>query len=165
MNSFIWFMALKTEVQTQALGFYGKYVNNHRLCYFSQWVDSVSELQSSVNMFNHIVPGHIGCNPLCTRTKVKRKNICLHKLTLHYRSDINPLTTGPNYIPVFMFVLAYLVLSLKLKIKRDINRQNLKIVDLHLVKSEIFSLTWSCGSGQRDTTSSGWKFQLNILAT
>ena len=27
-----------------------------------------------------------------------------------------------------------------------------------------FALTWSCGSRQRDTTSSGWKFQLNNLA-
>ena len=27
-----------------------------------------------------------------------------------------------------------------------------------------FSLTWSCGSRQRDTTSSGWKFKLNNLA-
>ena len=32
------------------------------------------------------------------------------------------------------------------------------------VKSEQFSLTWSCGSRQRDTTSSGWKFRLNNLA-
>ena len=32
------------------------------------------------------------------------------------------------------------------------------------VKSEWFSLTWSCGSRQRDTTSSGWKFTLNNLA-
>ena len=36
-------------------------------------------------------------------------------------------------------------------------------VDRHFVKSEIFSLTWSCGSRQRDTTSSGWKFRLNNL--
>ena len=28
----------------------------------------------------------------------------------------------------------------------------------------IFSLTWSCGSRQRDTASSGWKFKLNNLA-
>ena len=50
------------------------------------------------------------------------------------------------------------------KIKCDINQQDLKRVDLHFVKSEEFSLTWSCGSRQRDTTSSEWKFRLNILA-
>ena len=52
-----------------------------------------------------------------------------------------------------------------LKIKWDINQQDLKTVDLHFVKSEIFSLTWSCGSRQRDTTSSEnsdwiiWRFK------
>ena len=51
-----------------------------------------------------------------------------------------------------------------LKIKCDINQQYLKTVDLHFVKSESFSLTWSCGSRQRDTTSSGWKFSWNNLA-
>ena len=35
-----------------------------------------------------------------------------------------------------------------LKIKCDINQQDLKFVDHHFVKSEIFSLTWSCGSRQ-----------------
>ena len=51
-----------------------------------------------------------------------------------------------------------------LKIKCDINQQYLKTVDLHFVKSEWFSLTWSCGSRQRDTTLSEWKFRLNNLA-
>ena len=51
-----------------------------------------------------------------------------------------------------------------LKIKCNINQQDLKRVDLHFVKSEWFSLTWSCGSRQRDTTSSEWKFRLNNLA-
>ena len=51
-----------------------------------------------------------------------------------------------------------------LKIKCDINQQYLKTVDLHFVKSELFSLTWSCGTRQRNTTSSGWKFRLNNLA-
>ena len=51
-----------------------------------------------------------------------------------------------------------------LKIKCDINQQYLKTVDLHFVKSEYSLLTWSCGSRQRDTTSSGWKFRLNNLA-
>ena len=41
-----------------------------------------------------------------------------------------------------------------LKIKCDINQQYLKRVDHHCVKSEYFSLTWSCGSRQWDTTSS-----------
>ena len=50
------------------------------------------------------------------------------------------------------------------KIKYDIDQQYLETADLHLVKSEIFSLTWSCGSRQRDTISSGWKFRLNNLA-
>ena len=48
-----------------------------------------------------------------------------------------------------------------LKLKCDINQQYLKRVDLHFVKSEH---TWGCGSRQRDTTSSGWKFWLNNLA-
>ena len=51
-----------------------------------------------------------------------------------------------------------------LKIKRDTNLQDLKIVDLHFVKSEQFLPTWSCRSRQRDTTSNGWKFKLHNLA-
>ena len=51
-----------------------------------------------------------------------------------------------------------------LKIKCDINQQYLKTDDLHFVRSEFFLLTWSCGSHQRDTISSGWKFRLNNLA-
>ena len=51
-----------------------------------------------------------------------------------------------------------------LKIKWDINQLDLKRVYLHFVKSDYFSLTWSCGSRQRDTTSNGWKFKLNNLA-
>ena len=50
------------------------------------------------------------------------------------------------------------------KIKCDINQQYLKTVDLHFIKSEQFSFTWSCGSRQRDTTSSKWKFRLNNMA-
>ena len=48
-----------------------------------------------------------------------------------------------------------------LKIKRDINEQDFKTVDLHFVQ---FLSTWSCVSRQRDTTSSWWKFKLNNLA-
>ena len=51
-----------------------------------------------------------------------------------------------------------------LKIKYDINQQYLKTVDLHFVKSEKFSLTWSCESRQRVTISSGLKIRLNNLA-
>ena len=51
-----------------------------------------------------------------------------------------------------------------LKLKYDINQQYLKTVDRHFVKSEYFSFTWSCGSRQRDTISSGWKFRLNNMA-
>ena len=49
-------------------------------------------------------------------------------------------------------------------IKHDINQTYFKMVDIHFVKSEWFSLTWSCGSRQRDRTSSGWEFQLHNLA-
>ena len=78
---------------------------------------------------------------------------------------INPLTAGAAYIQVFIFYqhIKYHLLNM-LKIKCDINQQYLKTVDLHFVNSEHFSLTWSCGSRQRDTTSSGWKFRLNNLA-
>ena len=50
------------------------------------------------------------------------------------------------------------------KWKCDISQQYFKWDDSHFVKCESFSLTWSCGSRQRDTTSSEWKFQLNNLA-
>ena len=49
-------------------------------------------------------------------------------------------------------------------LKRDLKQYDFKIVNLHFVKSEQFSLTWSCGSRQRDTISNGWKFQPNNLA-
>ena len=42
-----------------------------------------------------------------------------------------------------------------LKIKCDINQQDLKRGNLHFVKSEIFSLTQSSESRQRDTTLGG----------
>ena len=50
-----------------------------------------------------------------------------------------------------------------LKTKRDINQQDFKIIDLHFVKS----LSWSCWSRHMrhgDTTTNGWKLQLNNLA-
>ena len=53
-----------------------------------------------------------------------------------------------------------------LKIKRDTNQQDVQTVDLHFVKSESFSLTWSCGSRQQDTNSNEWKIKLNnVLAS
>ena len=64
---------------------------------------------------------------------------------------------------LFNWRSAYQLLSM-LKIKRDINQQDLKIFNLHVVQSDYFSLTWSCGSRQQYTTSSGWKFQLNNFA-
>ena len=71
-----------------------------------------------------------------------------------------PLTTGPDYIRFFSFLLALQIPALStLKIKRGINQQNFKIIDLDIFKSKQFSPTWSCGSRQRDTASSWWKFQ------
>ena len=50
---------------------------------------------------------------------------------------LNPLTAGAEYIRVFIFYLhiKYGILNM-LKIKCDINQQDLKGVDLHFVKSE-----------------------------
>ena len=70
----------------------------------------------------------------------------------------NPLTTGPNFILFFNWHFKYQFLKM-LKIKRDINQQDFKIVDLHFVKFEYFSLTWC-----EDTISTGWKLKLNNLA-
>ena len=57
---------------------------------------------------------------------------------------VSPLTAGAAYIQVFIFYqhIKYHILNM-LKIKCDINQQDLKIVDLHFVKSEWFSLSWS----------------------
>ena len=50
---------------------------------------------------------------------------------------VNPLTAGAAYIRVFIFYyhIKYHILNM-LKIKCDINQQDLKKVDLHFVKSE-----------------------------
>ena len=55
---------------------------------------------------------------------------------------LNLLLAGAEYIRVFIFYLhiKYQVLIL-LKIKCDVNQQDLKGVYLHFVKSEHFSLT------------------------
>ena len=51
--------------------------------------------------------------------------------------DLNPLTAGAEYIRVFIFYQhsKYHFLSM-LKIKCDINQQDLKKIVLHFVKSE-----------------------------
>ena len=41
-----------------------------------------------------------------------------------------------------------------LNIERDVNEDNFKIIDLYFVKSKLISLTLSCESRQRDTTTS-----------
>ena len=54
----------------------------------------------------------------------------------------NPLTAGVAYIRVFIFyqhIKNHLLNTLK--IQCDINQHYLDIVDLHFVKSELFSLT------------------------
>ena len=53
------------------------------------------------------------------------------------RFCLNPLTAGAAYIRDFIFIstFKYHILNV-LKIKCDINQQDLKRVDLHFVKSE-----------------------------
>ena len=55
---------------------------------------------------------------------------------------VNPLTAGAANIRVFLFNqhIKYHNLNM-LRMKCDINQQDLKRVDLHFVKSEYFSLT------------------------
>ena len=67
-----------------------------------------------------------------------------------------------SFFFIFHWHFRYQLLNI-LKTKRAINQQDFKIVDLHFVQSEQFLLTWSCGSRERDTTLSEWKFQLNSL--
>ena len=64
--------------------------------------------------------------------------VCLANIGLeHCWASFNPLTASAAYIRVFMFYkhIKYHILNM-LKIKCDINQQNLKTVDLHFVKSE-----------------------------
>ena len=60
--------------------------------------------------------------------------LCYH---LTVALTLNPLTAGATYIHVFIFHshIKYHILSM-LKIKCDINQQDLKTVDLHVGKSE-----------------------------
>ena len=55
----------------------------------------------------------------------------------YYWMNINPLTAGAAYIRVFIFYwhIKYHLLN-TVKIKCDINQQDLKTVDLHFVKFE-----------------------------
>ena len=70
----------------------------------------------------------------------------------------------PNLLGFFMLLSAHeMPVFEHFKDKRDRNQQDVKIADLHFVKSEYFSLIGSFGSRQRDTTLSGWKFQLNNM--
>ena len=57
---------------------------------------------------------------------------------MRFTDVFNPLTAGAAYIRVFIFYwhIKYHILSIFLKIKYDINQQELKRVDLHFVKSE-----------------------------
>ena len=49
----------------------------------------------------------------------------------------NPLTAGAVHIRFLHFLLAHYISALNLlKIKSDINRQDVKFVDFHFVKSE-----------------------------
>ena len=51
---------------------------------------------------------------------------------------LNPLTAGAAHIRVLIFIstIKYHILNNMLKIKCDINQQDLRRVDLHFVKSE-----------------------------
>ena len=68
------------------------------------------------------------------------------EISVMYGSEkVNYLTADPDYIRFFIFFylhIKYHLLSM-LEIKRDINGQYLKIVNIHFVKSVLFSLTWS----------------------
>ena len=72
--------------------------------------------------------------PLCFAVTADN-NPCKHKMLTQCR--FNPLTAGAAYIRVFIcyYHIKYHILIM-LKIKCDINQQDLKKVDLHFVKSE-----------------------------
>ena len=80
-------------------------------------------------------------------------------------TNINPLTAGVAYIRVFIFLLAHQVPPFK-HVKDKMWHQSAIFENRWppCCQIWIFSLTWSCGSRQRDTTSSKWKFRLNNLA-
>ena len=81
-------------------------------------------------------------------------------LTWHESSKPPPLE---NYTFVLKLLVFYIFVPFEMvKIKRDINQQYFERADLHFVKSA--SLSRSCQSRQRDTTSSLWKFKLNNFA-
>ena len=75
--------------------------------------------------------------------------------SLSLLSANSPFSLENNYEQI-----KYQLLNMS-NIKRGINQQDLKIVGLHVVYCEWFSLTCSCKSRQRDTTSSEVKLQIN----
>ena len=60
-----------------------------------------------------------------------------HARSTGYSIKFNPLTAGAAYIRVYIFYqhIKYHILNM-VKIKCDINQQDLKKIDLHFVKSE-----------------------------
>ena len=97
---------------------------------------SVSEAPKILNFYELAEKKHFCILYLNVRARGETRGLLLHQ------KGINPLTAGAAYIPVFIFYqhIKYHILGM-LKIKCDINQQDLKTVDLHFVKSEQFSLT------------------------
>ena len=62
------------------------------------------------------------------------------KTRIYAAPAVKGLTAGPDYYIFFYFPSRYIEHQLlnMIKIKRDINRQDLQIVHLHFVKSEEF---------------------------
>ena len=80
----------------------------------------------------------LGLHGDCTEGFFLKNLYCLECSVYHrYNIPLNPLTAGAAYVRVFIFYqhIKYLILNM-LKIKCDINQQDLKRVDLHFVKSE-----------------------------
>ena len=112
------------------------------------------------------------CQEFSFRENKYRAIFYLQEQTVDHEADDSPYGSGhrpfDNRSRLYSVVL-FLYYHIKhhllntLTKQRDINQQALKIISLYFVKSESFSLTWSSGSRQRDTTSSGWKLQFNNL--
>ena len=79
---------------------------------------------------------------------------------------LNPLTAGVAYIRVFIFISTLRTIP-PFKHVKDKKWHQSAIFEnswLPFCQIWIISLTWSCGSRQRDTISSVWKFRLNNSA-
>ena len=87
-------------------------------------------LGRSIDLSNTMLP----CKTKSTSHVSRYWLLALQSSILH---QFTPLTSGAAYIRIFIFYwhIKYHVLNM-LKIKCDINQQNLKRVDLHFVKSE-----------------------------